>query len=165
MGGVHPHRQNDTPLESKYAVRSAWPEIAFLCREAEELEAAQTPVEPLDVIITERDTLLPLGTITAVLGDRIVIQVGIPPKLTSVPCAFERSIPSQKSKLTVVLGAALNAPIAYHQPEIQLAQEILKHSCAHSPLFLHTACMQTCYTATLFWPALPSFTEMRPPKY
>ena len=41
-----------------------------------DMEANDYPVEQLDVVITAEDDLLPIGSITSVLGNMIVIQVG-----------------------------------------------------------------------------------------
>lgn len=45
------------------------------CRELEEQQAGLPPVEPLDVKISQSDTLLPIGSVTAVVGDQIIVQV------------------------------------------------------------------------------------------
>ena len=45
------------------------------CREMEELKAGEPPVEPLLVQLTVDDSLLPCGTVTAILGEQIIVQV------------------------------------------------------------------------------------------
>lgn len=104
------------------------------------MESELFQAQPLDVAITAEDRLMPIGSVTSVLGNMIVIQVGclLAPKelsVTLMPCLAHTMSKVQGYHFTLIdttmpcicsSGLSLNAPLAQSQKKWQKGKQFQK---------------------------------------